>query len=431
MRAFNARGQNLHLFYCFEDYEKMSGTIPTEFGLLTTLKEINMAGNSIQGSIPTEICRLKYLEIFALDQNFIEGALPECFANLIRLEGLGLGDNLMTGKLPLGSFDNLKDLLINDNEFSGDLDISKLTFLEVLDVKGNSFSGTVDANLFGNLKNLQYVDLSDNEFSSTEFPGFFFTFPNLGVLDLSQNNIQGELPADIGLNTQLKYLAVHSNSLSGEVPYTIVNLQNLTHLNIGQNDFIGRFPIQMSRMTNLDVLYLPDLPGLDAGRMPDDFITLDKLKILSLRNTNRNYFLPAEFARMRHLEYLDISHNALTGGLPVAWGTDFLYMRVLLVNDNPNLQGDIPTTFTKLGALGQLFIQGTNLGKSTLPSLCSTMIRAKGGQSIFASCENGQIDCPCCMCCSAGDDKCGANLMGEYDANWDAEFRVGQVPSSR
>lgn len=418
-----------HTFSPFADYEKMNGEIPTEFGLLTTLKEINMAGNSIQGSIPMEICRLKYLEIFALDQNYIEGSLPECFANLIRLEGLGLGDNLMTGKLPLGSFDNLKDVLINDNEFDGDLDISKLSFLEVLDVKGNSFSGSVDATLFGSLQNLQYVDLSDNEFTSTEFPSFFFTFPNLGVLDLSQNNIKGELPADIDQNTQLKYLAVHSNGLSGEVPYNIVNLKNLTHLNLGQNDFIGRFPLQLSHMTNLDVLYLPDLPGLDAGRMPDEFIVLANLKILSLRNTNRNYFLPAEFARMRHLEYLDVSHNSLTGGLPVAWGTDFVYMRVLLVNDNAGLQGDIPTSFTKLGALGQFFIQGTNLGKNTLPSLCTSMIRAKGGQSIVADCDKSQTDCTCCMCCSAGDDTCGASLMGEYDANWDAEFRVGQIPS--
>ena len=390
-----------------------------------------MAGNSIQGNIPIEICRLKNLEIFAVDQNFIEGSLPECFANLIRLEGLGLGENLMTGKLPLGSFDNLKDLLINDNEFTGVLDISELSFLEVIDVKGNGFSGSVDSAMFGNSKNLQYVDLSDNEFTSTEFPSFFFDFPSLGVLDLSQNNIQGELPTDISANTQLKYLAVQTNGLTGDIPYNLVNLKNLTHLNLGQNDFIGMFPLHLSRMTNLAVLYLPDLPGLDAGRMPDEFIDLAQLKILSLRNTNRNYFLPAEFAKMRHLEYLDISHNSLTGGLPTAWGTDFLYMRVLLVNNNPSLKGDIPTTFTKLGALGQFFIQKTSLGKSTLPSLCTSMIRAKGGQSILANCDKDQTECTCCMCCAADDNACGANLIGEYDENWDSEFRVGELPSSR
>ena len=53
---------------------RLSGTIPTEFGMLTALtNELNLNGNRISGYLPTELGDLTKLAALSLHDNLISG----------------------------------------------------------------------------------------------------------------------------------------------------------------------------------------------------------------------------------------------------------------------------------------------------------------------------------------------------------------------
>lgn len=64
----------------FED--NLNGTLPTEFGLLSTLEGIWITDNEISGSIPSELGNLHSLEHMLFDNNRFSGDLPSELGNL-------------------------------------------------------------------------------------------------------------------------------------------------------------------------------------------------------------------------------------------------------------------------------------------------------------------------------------------------------------
>ena len=50
-----------------------TGTLPTEIGLLTTLKYLQIALSNLNGTLPTEIGSLSELTTLRLPSNFLEG----------------------------------------------------------------------------------------------------------------------------------------------------------------------------------------------------------------------------------------------------------------------------------------------------------------------------------------------------------------------
>ena len=76
----------------------LSGSIPPDIALLTSLQELNLDFNSITGTIPPSIgtCLTSLREI-DLRSNSLTGTLPDSFRNLENLEELFLQKNDLTG----------------------------------------------------------------------------------------------------------------------------------------------------------------------------------------------------------------------------------------------------------------------------------------------------------------------------------------------
>ena len=55
---------------------KLTGTIPTQIGNLTSLERLYLYGNELTGSIPTEIGKLTSLLLLRLENNYLRGEIP-------------------------------------------------------------------------------------------------------------------------------------------------------------------------------------------------------------------------------------------------------------------------------------------------------------------------------------------------------------------
>lgn len=122
----------------------ITGTIPTEFGMMNELEHVNLSFNHISGPIPTEIGNITTLKSLTMMSNPLEGSIPTELGNLPSLEYFNVKRSSLVGPIPteLGMLSNLKRF----------------------EVSGNRITGTVPAEL-GNIKELHDIDLCENEIS--------------------------------------------------------------------------------------------------------------------------------------------------------------------------------------------------------------------------------------------------------------------------
>ena len=89
---------------------RLSGSIPSELGDLSSLKRLNLNGNELSGAIPPELGNLSELSYISLRSNQLTGAIPPELGNLSNLRALFLGNNQLTGCIP----NALRDVESND-----------------------------------------------------------------------------------------------------------------------------------------------------------------------------------------------------------------------------------------------------------------------------------------------------------------------------
>jgi Leucine-rich repeat (LRR) protein len=462
------------------EYNNLSGTIPTELGLLSTIVYLDLEYNlEIEGQIPSELCQLTDLRYLSLKANKIQGELPSCMSNWQELEVLDLLNNELSGEIPqdlcgmdnmqlfvadknffsgelpacISSWTNLLVLSASDNQFIGSLpDLSKLTQLqeiyidgnflegnptsviakleqlELLYIEQNKFTGDI-ANFAVGLDNLVALDISSNSFTSTEYgiPPHMLQLPNLSILDLSGNQLKGNIPTDIATQANLRFLSVHENEMTGGIPSELKNLTGLLHLDLSNNGFHGPLRDQLFEMPSLAHLFLGENPLLHAGSIPSTLAQATQLTELSLKNTNRTGPLP-ELANFTQLFLLDLDNNQFSGTIPSNYGK-LPVLRHLLLNRNP-LTGTLPN-FTDTGILGTVLLDGTGL-TGDFSTICNLPafkgeVELAGNVIAVADCgdDDSPITCDCCHCCFADDNdgSCSEPLVASLDWTWEYGFR--------
>ena len=100
----------VHSFH--EENNSFNGTIPSDIGKLTKLRDINLANNALTGTIPPEIGLLKNLTELDLANNTLTGTIPPEIGLLKNLTELDLANNALTGTIPseIGLLKNLEIL---------------------------------------------------------------------------------------------------------------------------------------------------------------------------------------------------------------------------------------------------------------------------------------------------------------------------------
>ncbi|KAF7813950.1 tyrosine-sulfated glycopeptide receptor 1 [Senna tora] len=80
----------------------ISGSIPTEIGLMKVLHQLDLSNNKFSGSIPVQISNLTNLERLDLSGNQLSGEIPASLKNLHFLSFFSVANNNLQGQVPTG-----------------------------------------------------------------------------------------------------------------------------------------------------------------------------------------------------------------------------------------------------------------------------------------------------------------------------------------
>lgn len=96
---------NVRPFYRAVDFDvhlnQLSGSLPTEFGLLTNVDYLVVAKNNLWGPIPDTLGFAQSLIGLSLANNTMTGTVPATLALLENLQFLQLNGNDFVGEVPL------------------------------------------------------------------------------------------------------------------------------------------------------------------------------------------------------------------------------------------------------------------------------------------------------------------------------------------
>jgi Leucine rich repeat len=135
-------------------------------------------------------------------------------------------------------------------------------------------------------------------------------------LDLGFLKVDGLLPRELSLLTNLRDVDLHGNDLQGVLPYVMLeSLTRLEYLRLHMNGFFGALPDSVQEMQNLRELHL--FGNYFAGTLPGAALAeLTNLRVLDVYANTFTGRIPTELGKMKQLRYLDLHDNDFVGSVP-------------------------------------------------------------------------------------------------------------------
>eukprot|EP00253_Pinus_taeda_P025475 PITA_25475 len=357
---------------------KFTGSIPQEFGRLTSLQLLHLYDNELSGSIPPSLSNISTLVNLEISQNKLTGSISTSLSNLVNLIWLYLWGNQLSGKIPnsIGNCSKLKELFLSNNMLSGSVPITlgKLSLLEKLKLQSNQLdSGSATAMPFlialTNCSHLKELILEGNKIAGVLPLAIGKLSTNLSYLTLANNLIEGNIPPHIGNLTSLTYLDLSGNSLNGSIP-SLRNLKILERLILGNNKLQGDIPDDFENLQRLGLL---DISGnILSGKIPNSLAPLKQLRFLLLHHNQLSGSIPSNLGNCTNLELLDLSHNRLIGNIPREIVK--LYNLNFYLNLSWNLlEGSLPMEIGKISMAQAIDISANHLS-GVIPSTLGSCV---------------------------------------------------------
>jgi Leucine-rich repeat (LRR) protein len=285
---------------------QLSGLIPPSFfDHFLKLDSLDLSLNSLTGPIPANIGLLTSLEILDLSQNSLTGPLPSSITNMTNLVYLTAYQNNLHGKInfQLDSFPRLQQLFLQQNHFHGSL---HQLFSTTVTAQATAVMGTTSS--LSNHHPLINLDVSDNQLSGS-LPSQLFLLPQLESISLSLNCFEHELPSSM-----CQAVGVRAISMSGlgssnrcqnlvKVPFTSVSLVQTMD---------GSLPDCLWLLSNLKML---NLAGNGLTGTIGKSAAMSSLVSLTLSHNYLSGVIPLWLQERTVVGQLDLSHNKLTGTL--------------------------------------------------------------------------------------------------------------------
>ncbi|CAL4959374.1 unnamed protein product [Urochloa decumbens] len=339
----------------------LSGPMPRGLDRLTALQELTLARNNLSGPLPPGLSLLTSLRSLDLSYNAFSGPLPADVALLASLRYLDLTGNAFSGPLPASFPPTVRFLMLSDNAFSGPVPeglAAKSPLLLHLNASGNQLSGSPDfAGALWPLERLRTLDLSRNQLSGPVTDGIA-RLHNLKTLSLAGNRFFGAVPQDVGMCPHLSTLDLSSNAFEGHLPDSIAQLGSLVFLAASGNRLSGDVPAWLGKLAAVQHLDLSD--NALTGTLPDSLGDLKALKYLSLSRNQLSGPVPVSLAGCTKLAELHLRGNGLSGSIPDALFDD-VGLETVDMSSNA-LSGALPSGSTRMAeTLQWLDLSGNRL----------------------------------------------------------------------
>jgi hypothetical protein len=188
------------------------------------------------------------------------------------------------------------------------------------------------------------------------------------AVDLFRNNIQGTIPADLGLLTALTNFYLGLNALTGTLPESIGQWTALTSFFVG-NALTGTLPASIGQWT-----------ALTSFRVSNNALTGT---------------LPASIGQWTALTGFRVSGNALTGTLPASIG-QWTALTSFIAYSNA-LTGTIPASIGNWSIIKDAYFYNNNFIGNMPIGICINIMFTIDKQ-LEADCLT-EITCTCCTRC--------------------------------
>ncbi|XBI61470.1 hypothetical protein VPH35_042257 [Triticum aestivum] len=411
----NLRSLSLHSSY-------FSGKIPSTIGNLTNLRRLDISDCGFIGPLPTAIGNLADLRSLTIYSSGFSGPIPCTIGFLTNLESLRFFNSKFTGTIPYtsGNLSSLQSMDFTLCKLSGPIphEVGKLKELTALALGVNTFSrgipysiGVIPASLFN--VPLQYLDLSGNQLFGP-IKEFNVVSSDLEYLSLERNKLNGKIPRSFFELTNLVSMFVGWNNLVGKVELT--SFQRLTKLhdlrlshnklsivdgegnNNSSSSYLSRlsllglasckitkFSSILTRLGDVGDLDLIPMHALDLSSnglqgqipmpyssavfldysdnnfssvLPNFTLYLGTTTYLRMSNNSINGHIPQSVCNFR-LDFLDLSYNNFSGGLPSCL-IEYASLTVLNLREN-HFEGTLPSDITSECTFGTVDLHGNKI----------------------------------------------------------------------
>ena len=335
-------------------YLDISGTIPTQLGLLSSLRDIRVDNNHLSGTLPAMWAKstlAQNLRTLIHQNNQISGTLPPEWSGFRSIDRIALSENRLSGTLP-AEWGALQSGVVfietaHNQKLSGTLPTTwaDLDRLEELALAKTALSGSLPGSwLSPGMRSLAFLVL-DNTFVSGTLPAHLPAPAMPRPSRLSAHcRVQTDVPIPTDPNCRL--LSLQATRLSGSLPASLHQTAGFTHVFLGYSFLLsGTVPADAAALTALGLPstrisgHLPPYHGSPieggvrlaqlsladshfSGTIPESLL-VSKMPLLGLdlsRNRGRiSGFLPPTLGQWRTLptiRSLKLTGNAISGSFP-------------------------------------------------------------------------------------------------------------------
>jgi Leucine-rich repeat (LRR) protein len=212
---------------------------------------------SLTGTIPPDVALLSSLKTLDLTHTGNHGEIPPELWYLTSLSRLALGNKNLTGSFPAEMERNWTNLVFLD-----------LSHISVLDDNGDA--GTIPSSVWS-LTTLTHLDISGMGVVPSTIPRTVGQLSTLTEFKASSSDFIGTLPDEIGLWTNLEMFDISDNAMTGTIPSSIANWTRIKIALFNGNKFVGTFPDAFCYLSSLQEFNADCNPGgFDALQCSED-----------------------------------------------------------------------------------------------------------------------------------------------------------------